>query len=290
MIKTKDLTCIENLLNNKIIERKILSNSFGINCIKIMTDENRAYIVKYYNNKNKGFNAIKSEAENLIFLKELNFEFFPLVHFNNEDFLIMTFLENDKDIPNETNFDLLKAIIAIHSVTSDNFGLEFDSQIGGLKQNNTKDKNWINFYREQRLFYIFDLINKSNPMEKSINQKIELLLKKLQDYIPRSPKVSLLHGDLWEGNILFKNKNFVGLIDPGSFFGHNELEIAYLTWFNPKFVKNGFLDKYNDIIKIDKYFVNYEAIYQLYYSLLNVHLWDRSYINDVQRLLNKIKI
>ena len=45
---------------------------------------------------------------------------------------------------------------------------------------------------------------------------------------------------MWEGNILFKNKKFAGFIDPGTFYGHNELEIAYLTWFNPDFIKNNF--------------------------------------------------
>ena len=37
-------------------------------------------------------------------------------------------------------------------------------------------------------------------------------------------------------------------------------------------------------------FEKYEVIYQLYYSLLNVYLWDRSYIEDVSKLLEKIKI
>ena len=43
----------------------------------------------------------------------------------------------------------------------------------------------------------------------------------------------LMHGDLWEGNILFKDYKFVSFIDPGSFYGHNEMELAYLRWFNP---------------------------------------------------------
>ena len=127
-------------------------------------------------------------------------------------------------------------------------------------------------------------------MENSINKKIEYLIKNLEDFIPKKPKPSLLHGDLWEGNILFNDYKFVGFIDPGSFYGHNELEIAYLRWFNPTFIDRNFLDKYNEIIKVDKYYYNYEPIYQLYYSLLNVHLWDRSYMEDTRNLINKLNI
>ena len=185
---------------------------------------------------------------------------------------------------------MLNPIISIHSIKNQDYGFDFDTQIGGLKQINSKSKNLKEFYTDKRLSYIFDLVNKNKPMDKSINTKIDLLIKKMDNFIPTNPRPSLLHGDLWEGNILFKNKKFVGFIAPGSFYGHNELEVSYLRWFNPKFIDNNFLDKYNDHIKVDKYYLEYEPVYQLYYSLLNVYLWDRRYVEDVRRLLDKIKI
>ena len=85
-------------------------------------------------------------------------------------------------------------------------------------------------------------------------------------------------------------RGFVGVF----FFGVQTFfiskSIGYLiriTLFN---IDSNFLDKYNDHINIDKYYVNYEPIYQLYYSLLNVYLWDRRYIENVRGLLDKIKI
>jgi len=133
---------------------------------------------------------------------------------------------------------------------------------------------------------IFKLINQNEPMPSLINRRLEVVIKNLENFIPSKPRISLLHGDLWKGNILFHNKKLVGLIDPGIFFGHNELEIAYLRWFNE--INASFLDYYSEIIKIEKDYHTYEPIYQIYYSLLNVHLWSRKYISDVDRLLSNI--
>ena len=291
MIERSIILEIEKLLDNKkIIDSKLLSNSFGINCLKIVTSDSKEFIVKYYYKNNDEFNAIKSETDNLLFFNRQKFNQFPSIINYNDNLLIMSFINNDDDQPNQTNDDLLNSIISLHSNKSKNYGFSFDTQIGGLKQINSSSKNWLEFYREKRLTYIFDLVNKNQPMDETINTKIDLLIKKMDNFIPNKPISSLLHGDLWEGNILFKNKKFVGFIDPGSFYGHNELEISYLRWFNPKFIDESFLDKYNDHIKIDKYYLEYEPIYQLYYSLLNVYLWDRRYIEDVRKLLEKIKI
>ena len=281
---------IEKLLNKKIFDFKLLSDSFGIKCLKVITSDNKNNIVKFYENKNYTFNAIKAETENLLFFNNLKINYFPKIINNNDDYLVMSYIENDDLKPTITKNDFLDAVTCLHFFSNENYGFQFDTQIGGLKQKNNFTTNWVNFYRDERLNYIFELINSGEKMDKSINVKIEGLINNLENYIPKNPKISLLHGDLWEGNILFSNLKFSGFIDPGSFFGHNELEVAYLRWFNPSFIDNNFLEKYNDVIAIDKNYLTYEPIYQLYYSLLNVYLWDRNYIDDVIKLLEKIKI
>ena len=274
-------------LDKKIEARTILSNSFNMICEKILLQNNEAFVVKYYQNKKNEFNSIISEKNSLSYLANIT-SLVPKIKFNSNELLIIDYIENNDIKDKNYQVILAEEISKIHQNTNNRYGFQFDAQIGALKQTNEFIDNWVIFFREKRLNSIFELINNDDPMTNNINQKIEKLLKNIHNLIPNNPIPRLLHGDLWAGNILYNNGKLVGLIDPGIFFGHNELEIAYLTWFN--FVNEEFLKIYSNIIPIERDYFEYEPIYQLYYCLLNVHLWDRMYIRDVEKLLNKIKI
>ncbi|MFL2509908.1 MAG: fructosamine kinase family protein [Alphaproteobacteria bacterium] len=274
-------------LDKKIEARTILSNSFNMICEKILLQNNEAFVVKYYQNKKNEFNSIISEKNSLSYLANIT-SLVPKIKFNSNELLIIDYIENNDIKDKNYQVILAEAISKIHQNTNNRYGFQFDAQIGALKQTNEFIDSWVVFFREKRLNSIFELINNDDPMTNNINQKIEKLLKNIHNLIPNNPIPRLLHGDLWAGNILYNNGKLVGLIDPGIFFGHNELEIAYLTWFN--FVNEEFLKIYSNIIPIERDYFEYEPIYQLYYCLLNVHLWDRIYIKEVEKLLNKIKI
>ena len=290
MIIEKHIEHIENLLNKeKIIKYEILQISFNVVCVKFKLSNKKKYISKFNINTNKFFNPIVSEAKNLIYLNNL-FNFFPKLINWNKQYLVIEYLTNDEKKPNKTNSDFLKSVVKMHSVSNNLFGFGFNSQMGALEQLNAFEKSWVKFYLDKRLIPIFELANKKENMGKFINEKINYLFKNIQNLIPNNPKPSLLHGDLWEGNILFNKNKFAGFIDPGSFFGHNEMEIAYLRWFNPSFIDSNFLEKYNNFIKLEENYLDYELIYQLYYSLCNVALWDKSYVEETKKILIKLKI
>ena len=279
---------INKFISGRIIKsRRVLSQAFNMQCENIVLEDNKSFIIKYYKNKRGEFNSIISESNSLQYLSKNKLTIFPKVEFNSDKLLITKYINHNNLKKKNYQINLANEIIKIHNITNNKYGFKFDTQIGGLKQPNRLETNWVNFFKNKRLHMIFEKINKDKPMPKSINQKIEKLINNIENFIPKNPSINLLHGDLWEGNILFNNGNLVGLIDPGIYFGHNELEIAYLTWF--KYVDNKFLDYYSNFIKIDKYFNKYEPIYQLYFSLLNISLWNRKlYLKDTNNLLNKI--
>ena len=184
----------------------------------------------------------KEEAKLLLKFLNKKFNFFPKIVKFDSSYLIIEYIDNDKEYPASTNEDFLESIIKIHKVSNKKYGFDFNTQIAALEQINDFEDSWTKFFIVTRLNPMFELANKNEHMGNLINNKINNLINKIENFIPNNPPPLLLHGDMWEGNILFKEKRFVGFIDPGSFFGHNEMEVAYLRWFNPAFVDLKFLD------------------------------------------------
>ena len=57
--------------DKRIKTRTILSNSFNMICEKILLENNEAFVVKYYQNIQKGFNSIVSEKNSLTYLANI---------------------------------------------------------------------------------------------------------------------------------------------------------------------------------------------------------------------------
>ena len=56
------------------------------------------------------------------------------------------------------------------------------------------------------------------------------VIGKLTALLPEEPPARL-HGDLWNGNVLWGQESRVWLIDPAAYGGHRELDLAMLALF-----------------------------------------------------------
>ena len=285
MLDLNILKAIHLFKDREIRNQVSLSNSFGVCCKKVTLDDNSQYVVKELVKSSDAYNSIFYEGKCLEFMNEKFPNHFPKVLYLKDNLLVMEFIEHNKVKDEKSEQDLACRLARIHQIRNDQFGFEFDSPIGGLRQPSSFEKSWVNFYANKRLNMIFELINATNPMPDEINRGIERLLKNLNNLIPDNPQPSLIHGDLWEGNILLHNGKLVGLIDPGIYYAHHEMEIAYLGWF--KYVSRDFYQYYVEYNQLSKDFMNYSEVYQLYYCLLNVHLWSRDYIQNAAELVRK---
>lgn len=163
------------------------------------------------------------------------------------------------------------------------FGFYEDNYIGKTKQINSPKITWVDFFRENRLAPQFKIAEKYFSTEdfKLINK----LLDNLADFLiePRSP--SLLHGDLWAGNVMCDTKPQAMLIDPACYVGHPEADIAMTELFG------GFSDRFYAAYKntglLQPQYEERRDLYNLYHLLNHLNMFGESYLPAVKSILEK---
>ncbi|MBQ4553805.1 MAG: fructosamine kinase family protein [Spirochaetaceae bacterium] len=163
------------------------------------------------------------------------------------------------------------------------FGFYEDNYIGKTKQINSPKATWIDFFRENRLDPQFKMAEKYFSTEDS--KLIDKLLDNLADFLiePRSP--SLLHGDLWAGNVMCDTKPQAMLIDPACYVGHPEADIAMTELFG------GFSDRFYAAYKntglLQPQYEERRDLYNLYHLLNHLNMFGESYLPAVKSILEK---
>src|SRR5690606_6395593 len=201
--------------------------------------------------------------------------------FENHAFLLMVFTESISPTSNDFN-TLGLPLSDMHNCSADGFGLEQDNFIGTLPQSNTKHKSWCDFYINERLLPQLKIAKQKQLLSDNECPTKGLLLEKLQPLF-QNIKPSLLHGDLWGGNFLISSQGEPYLIDPALYYGHGEVDIAMTKLFGG--FGEDFYKSYHNILPKDLHTVQRIDIYQLYYLLVHLNLFGRTYYGSVSRIL-----
>lgn len=173
-------------------------------------------------------------------------------------------------------------LAAMHQTSSDYYGWENPNFIGNLPQSNQKHDNWISFYIKERLSPQFQAAIDRKYLTKNDVPGIE----KLQTVITSccsDVNPSLLHGDLWSGNYLIAENGEPYLIDPAVYFGHSEIDLSMSRLFGG--FRSSFYSAYFEINPSLPGESNRMAIYQLYYLLVHLNLFGKSYYKSVMEIL-----
>jgi fructosamine-3-kinase len=119
-----------------------------------------------------------------------------------------------------------------------------------------------------------------------LRHRIDALAARLGDLLVEPKHPSLLHGDLWGGNILAHDNRIGGFIDPAIYCGHPEIELAFTTMFNT--FGKPFFDAYRALSPLEPgFFEERLGIYNLYPTLVHVRLFGDSYLPPIDRTLKQ---
>lgn len=210
----------------------------------------------------------------------------PKVILSRPNLLVIDWVENQGQHNLVGDEDAADLLFDLHENTEKMHGFSCDTLIGSLSQMNPWTESWIEFFRDQRLHYMGQLALKSHHLEHVTFDKLQKLCDRLDNYITEPKQTSLLHGDIWTGNVLYHDQKIAAFIDPAIHYGHREIELAYTTLFHT--FGEGFFPRYNDHYPLDKEFFTVRMpIYHLYPLLVHAVLFGGSYGQEVDAILDR---
>ncbi|HGP5030509.1 TPA: fructosamine kinase family protein, partial [Vibrio cholerae O1] len=159
---------------------------------------------------------------------------------------------------------------------------DIDNYIGATVQPNPWHKKWALFFAEQRIGWQLQLMQEKGVNLTNINEFVEMVKTRLANH---SPRPSLLHGDLWFGNVA----NIVNgplCFDPACYWGDRECDIALAEWFGG--FQPEFFQGYESVWPLDWGYEERKDIYNLYHVLNHYNQFGGHYLDEAQKLIEKI--
>ena len=214
----------------------------------------------------------------------------PRVHHAEPDLLVMDFIDNDGGgITPSVERHAAELIAALHATRRARFGYARDTLIGPLPQPNPETDTWVPFFRDHRLLFMARLAQAEGSLPASMLGRIERLAERLGEFLIEPAFPSLLHGDLWTGNVLTRQGRIAGLVDPAISFGHPEIELAFATLFGT--FGKAFFEVYEAAMPLEPGFHELRSsLYNLYPRLVHVRLFGAGYLAGIEATLARLAL
>lgn len=236
-----------------------------------------------------GSDQLDLEGWMLCTLKERSALPVPDVLHSAPDLLVITYIETSSGITKSAEQDAADHLAALHAITGESFGLERDTLIGGLVQPNTQTQKWIPFFAEHRLLYMACEASNVGQLPAAFVSRIEALCGRLTQWLAEPDTPSLIHGDMWTGNVLCDNGRVAGFVDPAIYYADPEIELAFATLFNT--FGDGFFARYTGQRPLaPDFFEVRKDLYNLYPLLVHVRLFGGSYVQSLDQSLKRFGV
>ncbi len=159
------------------------------------------------------------------------------------------------------------------------FGWSRDNWIGSLPQSNPVTASWGAFWRDARLS---PQLQAARTRGRLRDEVFDRLLDAVPGALATVTMPSLIHGDLWSGNAYASSAGRPVLVDPAVYLGDGEVDLAMSELFGG--FDRDFYRAYDAERPITpEYHAFKRDLYQLYYLLVHVNLFGRSYEAGARR-------
>ena len=179
---------------------------------------------------------------------------------------------------------LARELAALHANVHARFGFDTDNTIGSTPQQNTYHDDWLEFWRARRLGFQLRLAADNGLDRGMVDAGYRLagnLAPLFGDYRPRA---SLLHGDLWSGNLGADAEGNPVIYDPACYYGDHEADLAMMELFGRP--GDEFFARYHECFPIDDGYAVRRDLYNLYHVLNHANLFGGGYAAQARRMID----
>ena len=163
------------------------------------------------------------------------------------------------------------------------FGYPVDGFIGIIHQKKGWEDNWIDCFLNLRIIPQLSIL-KSNVLDKETINKVKEKIK--SELLKHKPINTLVHGDLWSGNMGIDKSGKGVIFDPASWWADHEVDIAMTKLFGG--FRKEFYEEYHKIFPIQKGFEKRIIIYNFYHILNHANMFGGGYFNQVKDYVKAI--
>jgi fructosamine-3-kinase len=217
----------EELLGAAVVATAPLAGGDTSSATKLRLSDGTTAIMKTHAHPPDGFFAC--EAAGLRWLAEADGVPVPEVLAVDDDCLILRWVEAGKASA-DAAVGFGQSLAATHAAGASSYGAESDGFISKLPLPNSPCDSWAEFYAVRRVLPYLKLARDRGAISEAEAALVEGVIGKLTGLLPEEPPARL-HGDLWNGNVLWGQESRVWMIDPAAYGGHRELDLAMLSLF-----------------------------------------------------------
>jgi len=174
-----------------------------------------------------------------------------------------------------------RGLAAIHRTSASRFGFPSHTYCGPTRQDNRSCDSWSEFYRERRMRPLLEALTSRGTTSSSEVRVFERVLDRLDDLLPFDSAPSLIHGDLWSGNVLWTERG-PGLVDPACAFADREMEFGITTLFGG--LETRAFAAYEEVWPLPSEWRDRNPLYQLYHLLNHAVLFGGHYAAEARRI------
>lgn len=171
-----------------------------------------------------------------------------------------------------------RGLATAHQTIADRFGYRCDNVLGPLPQPNPWIDTWSELYGGHRLRLHLDVL--PDDLAHRVADAIDR--GTVADLLDRGQPASLVHGDLWSGNIVEGR----WLIDPAVHYGDRELDRAFADVFGG--VPAAMWNAYEEVWPFDEGWQERQPAHQLYHLVVHVRLFGGGYVGMVAQRLDRL--